>query len=145
MLAHIFYSIGVLFIIGAISSIHRFQQYYSIKEWKSIYFVVIGRNPKDSEFRSKKELDIYQTQIVLNIFEITWLLIGLFTANIYIFLIMLLMFFIVEMFSKTFRFTVFEKTLLMLFILIRFFVYLLLIVNDFTYQYNFWTILKNWI
>ena len=133
MLAHIFYSIGVLFIIRAISSIHRFQQYYSIKEWKSIYFVVIGRNPKDSEFRSKKELDIYQTQIVLNIFEITWLLIGL------------LMFFIVEMFSKTFRFTVFEKTLLMLFILIRFFVYLLLIVNDFTYQYNFWTILKNWI
>lgn len=145
MLAHIFYSIGVLFIIRAISSIHRFQQCYSIKEWKSIYSVVIGRNPKDSEFRSKKELDIYQTQIVLNIFEITWLLIGLFTANIYIFLIMLLMFFIVEMFSKTFRFTVFEKTLLMLFILIRFFVYLLLIVNDFTYQYNFWTILKNWI
>lgn len=145
MLAHIFYSIGVLFIIRAISSIHRFQQYYSIKEWKSIYSVVIGRNPKDSEFRSKEELDIYQTNIAFNIVEITWLLIGLFTANIYIFLIMIAMFFIVDMFSKSFRFTVFEKTLSMLFILIRFFVYLLLIVNDFTYQYNFWTILKNWI
>jgi hypothetical protein len=145
MLAHIFYSIGVLFIIRAISSIHFFQQYYSIKEWRSVYSVVIGRNPKDSEFRSKEELDVYQTNLVLNIFEITWLLIGLFTANIYIFLIMLFMFLIVDIFSKSFRFTVFEKTLSMLFILIRFFVYLLLIVNDFTYQYNFWTILKNWI
>lgn len=145
MLAHIFYSIGVLFIIRAISSIYRFRRYNSIKEWRAVYSLVIGRNPKDSEFRSKEELDIYQTNIAFNIVEITWLLIGLFTSNIYIFLTMIAMFFIFDIFSKSFRFTIFEKTLSMLFILIRFFVYLLLIVNDFTYQYNFCEILKNWI
>lgn len=145
MLAHIFYSIGVLFIIRAISSIYHFKRNHSIKEWRAVYSIVIGKEPKDSDFRSKEELDIYQTNIAFNIVEITWLLIGLFSSNIYVFLIMILMFIVFNVFSKYFRFTIFEKTLSIIFLLIRFFVYLLLIVNDFTYQYNFFTILKNWI
>jgi hypothetical protein len=145
MFAHIFYSIGVLFIIRAISSIRRFSRYHSIKEWRNLYYEVIGRDPKDSEFRDKEELDIYQTNLALNILEITWLLVGLFTSNIYLFLIMIVLFFVVDIFSKSFRFTIFEKTISIIFILLRFFVYLLFIVNDFTYRYDLWSILKNWI
>jgi len=145
MFAHIFYSIGVLFIIRAISSIRRFRRYHSIKEWRNLYYEVIGRDPKDSEFRDKEELDIYQTNLALNILEITWLLVGLFTSNIYLSLIMIVLFFVVDIFSKSFRFTIFEKTISIIFILLRFFVYLLFIVNDFTYRYDLWSILKNWI
>jgi hypothetical protein len=145
MLAHIFYSFGILFVIRTISSIYGFQKYYSIMEWKEIYCEKIGRQPKDSEYRSKEELDIYQTQIVLSIFELTWLLIGLFTLDMNIFISIISMFFLVVIFRKSFRFTVFEKTLSILFILLRFFVYLLLIVNDFTNRYDLWSIIKNWI
>ncbi len=87
MLAHIFYSFGILFVIRTLSSIYGFQKYHSIMDWKKIYYEKIGRYPKDSEYRSKEELDIYQTQIVLNILEITWLLIGMFK---WIFLVNLL-------------------------------------------------------
>lgn len=114
-------------------------------EWKEIYYEKIGREPKDSEYRSKEELDVYQTQIVLNIFEFTWLLIGLFTSDINIFISIISMFLLVSIFKKSFRFTIFEKTMSMLFILFRFFVYLLLIVNHFVYKYEIWTIIKNWI
>ena len=145
MLAHIFYSFGILFVIRTLSSIHGFQKYHSIKEWKAIYKEKIGKQPKDSEYRSKEELDTYQTQVVLNILEITWLLIGLFTSNMNIFISIISMFLLMSICSKSFRFTVFEKTTSILFILLRFFVYLLLIVNDFVYQYDLWSILKNWI
>jgi hypothetical protein len=145
MLAHIFYSFGILFLIRTLSSIHGFQKYHSIKEWKEVYYEKIGKHPKDSEYRSKEELDTYQTHIVLNILEITWLLIGLFTSNMNIFISIISMFLLMAIFSKSFRFTVFEKTTSMLFILLRFFVYLLLIVNDFAYQYDLWFIIKNWI
>jgi hypothetical protein len=145
MLAHIFYSFGILFLIRTLSSIHGFQKYHSIKEWQQIYYEKIGKSPKDSEYRSKEELETYQTQIVLNILEITWLLIGLFTSNMNIFISIISMFLLMSICSKSFRFTVFEKTTSMLFILLRFFVYLLLIVNDFAYQYDLWSIIKNWI
>ena len=145
MLAHIFYSFGILFVIRTLSSIHGFQKLYSIKEWRQIYSEKIGKDPKDTDYRSKEELDYYQTQIVLNLFEFIWLLLGLFTLNMNIFISIIVMFIIVDISSKSFRFTIFGKTLSMLFILLRFFVYLLLIVNDFTYRYDIWSILKNWI
>jgi hypothetical protein len=145
MLVHIFYSFGILFVIRTLSSIHGFQKYHSIREWKEIYSEKIGKEPKESEFRSKEELSMFQTQLVLNIFEITWLSIGMLTSNINIFISIISMFLFVSICSKSFRFTVFEKTMSMLFILLRFFVYLLLIINDFTHRYDLWSILKNWI
>lgn len=145
MLAHIFYTFGILFVIRTISSIHGFKKYHSIKEWKAIYKEKIGKEPKDSEFRNKEELDVYQTQIVLNIFEFTWLLIGLFTLNINIFICIIAMFILIALSEKTFRFTIFGKTLSIFFLLLRFSLYLLMIVNDFTYRYDIWSILKNWI
>lgn len=114
-------------------------------DWKKIYYEKIGRYPKDSEYRSKEELDIYQTQIVLNILEITWLLIGMFTLDMNIFISIISMFLLMGIFSKSFKFTIVEKTMSMLFILLRFFVYLLLIVNHFVYKYETWHIIKNLI
>ncbi len=145
MFAHIFYLIGVLFVIRTISSIKSFQSLHSIKEWRAIYLEKIGRVPKDSEYRDKKELDLYQTNLALNMVEIIWLLIGLFTTNIYIFLSIIFMFIFISRIQKSFAFTVFEKSLSMIFIISRFSLYLLLIVNHFTYQYDLWSIIKNWI
>jgi hypothetical protein len=145
MLIHIFYSFGILFVIRTLSSIHGFQKLHSIKEWKQIYSEKIGKDPKDKDYRSKDELDVYQTQIVLNLFEIIWLLLGLFTSNMNIFISIIVMFLIVDISSRAFKFTIFGKSLSMLFILLRFFVYLLLIANNFTHRYDLWSILKDWI
>lgn len=145
MLAHIFYSFGILFVIRTLSSIYGFQKYHSIMEWKEIYYEKIGREPKDSEYRSKEELEIHHINIALYTIEIAWLLIGLFTSDINIFISIISMFLLVSIFKKSFRFTIFEKTMSMIFILFRFFVYLLLIVNHFVYKYEIWTIIKNWI
>ena len=145
MLAHIFYSFGFLFLIRTISSIYSFRKLHSIKEWRSTYNEVIGTPPKESDFRNKEEVLIFQTNIALNIIEIVWLLIGLFTANIYIYIFVIFLFMFVEILSKSFRFTLFEKFLSISFIFFRFSVYLLLIANHFVYKYDIWTIVKNWI
>jgi hypothetical protein len=134
MLLHIFYSLGILFLIRNISSIYNFQRYHNIKEWHLIYSDVIGKPPKDTDFRDKKELDIYQTHLVLDIFEFFWILFGLLTVNINTFIMLLVFFVFVKIFSNSFKFTIFDKILSILFILIRFCVYLLLIFNHFIGQ-----------
>jgi hypothetical protein len=145
MLAHIFYSFGFLFLIRTISSIYSFRKLHSIKEWRSTYNEVIGRAPKESEFRNREEIAILQTNIALNTLEILWLLIGLFTTNIFIFIFIIFLFMFVEIMTRSFKFTLFEKFLSVSFIFFRFSVYLLLIANHFVYKYNIWLIIKNWI
>ena len=145
MLAHIFYSFGFLILIRTISSIYSFRKLHSIKEWRLTYNEVIGTPPKESDFRSKEEVLIFQTNIALNIVEISWLLVGLFTTNIYIYIFIIFLFMFIEILTKSFRFTLFEKFLSISFIFFRFSVYLLMIANHFVYKYDIWTIVKNWI
>ena len=142
MLAHIFYSIGVLFIIRAISSIHRFQQYYSIKEWKSIYSVVIGRNPKDSEFRSKEESDLYNTFSSVLLLEFIWAMGGLLTGSWYIFIFMFIYTLVMNLIKKPIEFTFLGKAIFFKLFLIKLIIYLYLIINHFHLHLDTWSYIK---
>jgi len=131
MLSLIYYSTGFFVVLSLLSSLIRFKKLYSIREWVEKYDKVTGKKPLKSEFRTKKEYSLFESNNFLLLFETIWVIIGLFTCNWYIFLSLMISSFLLNILIKPMRWTSFYKIFLFSFLLSKMFLYLYLILNSY--------------
>jgi hypothetical protein len=131
MLSLIYYSTGFFVVLSILSSLIRFKKLYSIREWVEKYDKVTGKKPLKSEFRTKKEYSLFESNNFLLLFETIWVIIGLFTCNWYIFLSLMISSFLLNILIKPMRWTLFYKIFLFSFLLSKMFLYLYLILNSY--------------
>jgi hypothetical protein len=145
MLSHIYYAIGVfilLFLIGQISMLKKIQ---SINEWVEKFKNVTKRNPKKNDYRSEEELNILLSVSFLSFIESIWIIFGLLTSNWYIFLFIFIYYLIINLLTRHIKFTLFGRIVILHFIIIKFLVYLYLIINHFHLHYDTLSIIKSYI
>jgi type III secretory pathway component EscU len=145
MIGNIYYLIGVLVVLSTVSSILKFGKLYSLKEWKEKYEKIIGRKPSKRDFRSKKEYSLSESSNILGLFELIWIIGGFFTASWYLFLIMMLLSYIINIILNPVKFTILHKFVSFTFLLSRLCLYLYLIVNHFYLHQNTYSIVKSYI
>lgn len=145
MIGNIYYIIGILVCLSVISTILRFKILYSIKEWKEKYEKIIGKKPVKKDFRTKKEYSLSESLNILFFFEITWILLGFFTINWYLFIGLILSSYMVNFILKPIRFTLIHKLSIFTFLLAKFCLYLYLIVNHFYLHKDTYNIVKQYL
>jgi len=145
LIGHIYYFFGIIVLIKQLFQIFAFKSINQIKDWQFRYKSLIGRDPKKEDFRSVSEFDLFETNMALVIFELLWILCGLFSTNWPIFASLFIVSIIFGIVLKPFIFTLFGKFFSVIFTIAKFSLYLLLIVNNFHYHLDLLEIFKNQI
>jgi len=142
MIGHIYYTIGLIVVLSVLSMIMKFNKMNSIKEWFDKYKKITGKEPEKKDFRSKEENELYTGLSTLGVFEFIWALGGLLTGSWYIFLSLMIYAIIIGLIIKPFRYTFIGTLLSIHFLILKFFVYLFLVINHFHLHYDILGIVK---
>jgi hypothetical protein len=97
---------------------------------------VTGNNPVVSDFRSKEEHDLYISSNAIGVIDFFWFLLGLITNSWSVFLGLLVMQFIFKSILNVLNFEPFQKSLGILFQILKVFIILALILNHFHFHLN---------
>lgn len=131
MIGHIYYIFGLLIILSIISIIANFNKFYSIEEWHNKFKKVTGKYPEKKEFRNSEEYNLKSGISILSYIEFTWLLLGILTSSWYMFISLFIYIMIVSSIIKPVRFNVIGKIVSFHLVLVRFSIYLFLVINHF--------------
>ena len=131
MIGNIYYIIGIIMLIRLTYMIVNFKKIHSLREWLIKFKEISGKIPTKKDFRDKEEVSLYETNTVMMLFELLWLLCGLFSGNQIIFLGLIFYFILLKLITKKIGFTLLDKILMFLNILIRFGIYFWMIINHF--------------
>ena len=131
MIGNIYYIIGIIMLIRLTYMIANFKKIHSLREWLIKFKEISGKIPTKKDFRDKEEVSLYETNTVMMLFELLWLLCGLFSGNQIIFLGLIVYFILLKLITKKIGFTLLDKILMFLNILIRFGIYFWMIINHF--------------
>lgn len=145
MFGHIYYTIGLFVLLSLLTMILKFKNINSVREWFDKFKIVTGKDPEEKDFRNKEERDLYKGIAALSVFEFLWVIGGLLTSSWYIFIFLLLYSVIITQITKPIKYTIIEKIVSLHFFLLKFFVYLFLIINHFHLHYDVFSIIKNYI
>lgn len=145
MLGQIYYGIGLIFVMISLSMITKFKKINLVKEWFVKFRNITGKDPESKDFRSEEEKNLYVGITTLSTFEFIWLFFGLLTSNWYVFLVILSYGVIVNQIVKPMRFTIAGKIVSLHFLLLKFLVYLFLVINHFHLHYDILNIIKSYV
>lgn len=145
MLGHIYYAIGLFVLISLITYITKFKKIPYVREWDEKFKTVTGKDPKKDDYRSKEELNLFLGISILSLGEVIWVLGGLLTGSWYVFLSMFVYAIILNLLIKPIKFTLFGKIVILHFIVLKFLVYLYLIINHFHLHYDTLSIIKSYL
>jgi hypothetical protein len=145
MIGHIYYAIGLLVTFSILSFILRFRKIYSIKEWIEKYEKVTGKKPIRKDYRSKEEYSASETSSILSSIEIVWIIGGFITNSWYVFGLLLVISFLLNLIIKPIKFTFLHKYISLSFLIFKFSVYLYLIINHFHLHLDTWFIITQHI
>ena len=145
MIGHIYYAIGLLVAFSILSIILRFRKIYSTKEWVEKYEKVTGKKPIRKDYRSKEEYSVSETSSILSSIELIWIIGGFITNSWYLFGSFLIISFLLNFIIRPIKFTFFHKYISLSFLILKFSVYLYLIINHFHLHLDTWSIIKQYI
>jgi len=145
MLGHIYYAIGLITVLIVLSMLMRFKKINSIREWFDKYKAVTGKAPEKKDFRSKEENDLYTGISVLAAFEFVWALGGLLTGSWYVFLSLIVYSIVLGFLIKPIRYSIIGRITALHFLILKFSVYLFLVINHFHLHYDILSIVKQMI
>jgi hypothetical protein len=145
MIGHIYYAIGLLVAFSILSTILRFRKIYSTKEWIEKYEKVTGKKPIRKDYRSKEEYSASETSSILSSIELTWIIGGFITNSWYVFGSLLVISFLLNLIIRPIKFTFFHKYISLSFLILKFSVYLYLIINHFHLHLDTWSIIRQYI
>lgn len=145
MLGHIYYAIGLFVLISLITYIIKFKKITSVREWVEKFKTVTGKDPKKDDYRSKEELNLLIGISTLSLGEVMWTLGGLLTGSWYVFLSIFVYDIILNLLINPIKFTLFGKIVILHFIVLKFLVYLYLIINHFHLHYDTLSIIKPYL
>ena len=141
-MGHIFYLIGIFVFLTLLFNIYSLSNYYKTRYWINTFKKVTKNEPKPTEFRNKKEYEIYLAFSACSIFQFFWYLIGITSASWYIFGSIILVNFLANLIIFSLPQSLIGKTILGSFILLKILILLLLILNHFHFHYD-WLLLFN--
>ena len=145
MIGHIYYAIGLLVAFSILSIILRFRKIYSTREWIEKYEKVTGKKPIRKDYRSKEEYSASETSSILSSIELMWIIGGFITNSWYVFGSILVISFLLNLIIKPIKFTFFHKYISLSFLILKFSVYLYLIINHFHLHLDTWSIIRQYI
>lgn len=131
ILSHIYYIFGIIVLLSNISYILKFNRIFSILEWYTVFKEVTGKKPRINEFRKKEDYTLFINRNILSMFEISWILIGLFTSGWIFFLFIIAYITIVNLIFYKIKFSLISKISSFIFAIIRISIYSYLIINHF--------------
>jgi hypothetical protein len=145
MIGHIYYAIGLLVAFSILSIILRFRKIYSTREWIEKYEKVTGKKPIRKDYRSREEYSASETSSILSSIELMWIIGGFITNSWYVFGSLLIISFLLNLIIRPIKFTFFHKYISLSFLMIKFSVYLYLIINHFHLHLDTWSIIRQYI
>ena len=145
MLGHIYYIIGLFVLVTILTHLSKFKKIQSVIEWVDKFKNVTGKQPQKEDYRSKEELNLFLGISILAVIEFIWIICGLVTSSWYIFLSLFIYSIIIRLIIKPIKFTLFGKIMILHFIIVKFLVYLYLIINHFHLHYDTLSIIKSYL
>ena len=130
ILSHIYYILGIIILISNISYILKFNKIYSVLEWYMVFKEITGKKPRINEFRKKEDYTLFINRNILSMFEISWILIGLFTS-VWIFFLFIISYLTTANLAFYKIKLSFSKISSFIFAIIRISIYSYLIINHF--------------
>jgi hypothetical protein len=131
ILSHIYYIFGIIVLLSSLSYILKFNKIFSVLEWYTVFTEVTGSKPKFNDFRKKEDYTLFTNRNILSMFEISWILVGLFTSSWMFFLFMIAYIIIVNLVFYKIKFSLISKISSFTFVIIRISIYSYLIINHF--------------
>lgn len=131
MIGNIYYILGIIMLIRLTYSIVNFKKIHSLREWLIKFKEISGKIPTKNDFRSKEEISLYESNSIMILFELIWLICGLFSGNQIIFIGLLIYFLLLKLITKKIGFTILDKIVMFINIILRFSVYSWMIFNHF--------------
>ena len=120
-------------LIRLIYCIINFKKIHSLREWLIKFKEISGKVPTKDDFRSKEEISLYESNSIMILFEFIWIICGLLSGNKLIFLGLIIYFVLLKMITKRIGFTMLDRVVMFVNIILRFSVYSWMIVNHFNY------------
>jgi hypothetical protein len=141
-MGHLFYLIGIFVFLSLLSNLFNLSKYYKIRFWMNTFKKVTSKDPQTSDFRDGKDQDIVSVYTSFSVFQFFWYLIGITSASWYIFGIIIILNFLVNLIVFNLPQSLIGRTILHTLLSTKILVVLALILNHFHFHYD-WLLLLN--
>ncbi len=131
IIGHIYYLCGIFVLLRLFYSMYYFRRLGEIEDWIFLQKSVLGKTPSAKEYRNKEEMDLRFSDLSLSVFEMIWACCGLLSGSAHAFAIVLLVWMASSAVTNRIFFSRIGKMISLLMIVMRFSLYLLLMVNHF--------------
>lgn len=141
-MGHIYYLIGIFIGLSVFSNLLNSLKYYKIRHWIETFKKVTSKEPLQSDFRESQDYNIYTAYNSFAIFQFVWFLLGISSKSWYIYLTILLIDFILNNIIFTLRPGFLGKSLIIFYLLFKFVLVFLLILNHFHFHLDWLQLLS---
>jgi len=142
-MGHLFYLIGIFILLAISSNLINFNNYFKIRNWIQTFKKVTQKDPQVSDFREKKDHEIYTTYSAISVVEFFWYMIGITSNSWYIFCSLIFLNLMFNVIAFGLPTGIIGKTLLKIFILTKIIVVISLILNHFHFHLDWLQLLRS--
>lgn len=142
-MGHLFYLVGIFVLLTIISNLFNLNSYYRIRYWINTFKKVTQSEPKSSDFREKKDHDIFLVYNLFTLCQFFWYLVGITSASWYIFISLIVVNFLINLIVFNLPQGAFGKIILHLFLTSKLIVVFALILNHFHFHYDWLLLIPN--
>lgn len=140
-----FYLIGFLITLLNLSIILQYNKFEKVREWTIKFKKVTNKDPKKSDYKFGNQGDLTLYRFILNM-DFLWLFFGLLTNNIYLYISVGIISYIISIISKVIGdFTKISKLLGFIKIIIITLVIGITSLNHFHGSIDLWNLIKNYL
>jgi hypothetical protein len=141
-LGHIYYSIGLINLLIIITFILNFFKISKLSEWTIKFKEKTGRSPLKTDYNSVEDYNLFNGISVLIVVEFLWTFVGLLTNSWYIFMFLIITSILLKITMRPIKWSFFNKIISLVFLNVKFMVYLFLIINRFHLHLDILELLK---
>jgi len=131
MFTDIYYIFGILITLMLIMLLIKWYRVQGVIEWYDKFEKIIGKKPNISDFRKANDYNLLVRSDLVILFELIWLIIGLFTSNWLIVSSIILYGFILKYGLSRIKWTLTGKIVSYKYLIIRIAIYSILILKHF--------------
>ena len=142
-MGHLFYLIGIFVFLSLLSNLFNLSKYYKIRFWMNTFKKVTSKDPQVSDFRDKKDQDLFSVYTSFSVLQFFWYLIGITSASWYIFGTIMIFNFLVNLIVFNLPQNLIGRTILQALLSTKILVVLALILNHFHFHYNWLSLLSH--
>jgi hypothetical protein len=146
MIGHLYYALGLIFLIFNFFYLSKYNYISKIKEWQQAFIKVSKKNPTEKDTDKPDDLKLLNGLYAIAAIEFFWSLFGILSGSWKVFMILFIIYIISGILRKYIGpFNILSKTIGFITVSLKTAIILLLVINHFHLHLDLFTLLLSYV